>query len=62
MRLTLQQLPYDCPDPSFEFRDPSDILERIFGKHATDNIQTKLSTADSSKSPLTSQSSSRTMN
>ncbi|KAK3173264.1 hypothetical protein OEA41_006593 [Lepraria neglecta] len=30
MRLTLQQLPYDCPDPSFEFRDPSDILERVF--------------------------------
>ncbi|KAL2045227.1 hypothetical protein N7G274_002310 [Stereocaulon virgatum] len=30
MRLTLQQLPYDCPDPSFEFRDPSDVLERVF--------------------------------
>jgi hypothetical protein len=33
MQLTLQQLPYDCPDPSFEFRDPSDVLERVFGRH-----------------------------
>ena len=48
---SLQQLPYECPDPSFEYTTECDILKAIVGMLVTDTLQTPANELTKTVSP-----------